>query len=83
MAKAPSPPIGLAKLDLEEKTREVRLRFKGKAAADVADYQRAYQAAHSQAVEAEPLILNIVQAHIDGDKGFQAWRKANPAEPSR
>ena len=83
MAKAPSPPIGLAKLDLEEKTLEVRLRFKGRAAADVADYQRAYQAAHSQAVEAEPLILNIVQAHIDGDKGFQAWRKANPAEPGR
>jgi hypothetical protein len=81
MAKPPSSPIALAKLDLEEKTLEVRLRLKGRAAVDVADYQRAYQAAHGQGVEAEPLILNIVQAHIEGDKGFQAWRKANPAAP--
>ena len=29
MAKSPSPPIALAKLDLEERTLEVRLRFKG------------------------------------------------------
>lgn len=79
MAKTPPPPIALGKLDLEEKTLEVKLRFKGKAAQDIADYQRAYQAAHGSGVEAEPLILNIVQGHIDGDKGFQAWRKANPA----
>ena len=83
MAKTPPPPIALAKLDLEEKTLEVRLRFKGKAAADVAEYQRAYQAAHGQAVEAEPLILRIVQEHIESDKGFQAWRRANPAEAAR
>ncbi|MBV9511527.1 MAG: DUF2274 domain-containing protein [Caulobacteraceae bacterium] len=82
MAKSPSAPIALAKLDLEEKTLEVRLRFKGKAALDVADYQRAYQAAHGQAVEAEPLILSIVQAHIEADRGFQAWRRANPAAPA-
>ena len=71
----------VAKLDLEEKTLEVRLRLKGKAAVDVADYLRAYQAAHGQAVEAEPLIVSIVQAHIEADKGFQAWRRAHPAEP--
>ena len=81
MAKPPAPPIALAKLDLEEKTLEVRLRLKGKAAVDVADYLRAYQAAHGQAVEAEPLIVSIVQAHIEADKGFQAWRRAHPAEP--
>jgi hypothetical protein len=80
MSKTPPPPIGLAKLDLEEKSLEVRLRLKGKAAVDVAEYQRAYHAAHGQAVEAEPLIINIVQAHIDADRGFQAWRKANPAK---
>lgn len=83
MAKSPAPPIGIAKLDLEEKSLEVRLRLKGKAAVDVADYLRAYQAAHGQAVEAEPLILSIVQAHIEADKGFQAWRKANPVEAAR
>ncbi len=82
MAKTPASPIALPKFDLEEKTLEVRLRLKGKAAVDVADYQRAYQAAHGQAVEIEPLIANIVQAHIDADKGFQSWRKANPADPA-
>lgn len=78
MAKSPAPPIAVPKLDLEEKSLEVRLRLKGKAAVDVADYLRAYQAAHGTSVEAEPLILSIVQSHIEGDKGFQAWRKANP-----
>jgi len=78
MGKTPASPIALAKVDLEEKTLEVRLRLKGKGAIDVADYQRAYQAAHGQAIEVEPLILSILQAHIDGDKGFQAWRRVNP-----
>ena len=78
MAKA-APPLALAKFDLEEKSLEVRLRLKGKAALDLIDYQRAYQAANSQAVEAEPLVLHIVQTFIDADRGFQAWRKANPA----
>lgn len=83
MAKSPSPPVALARLDLEEKSLEVRLRFKGKAAVDVADYQRAYQAAHGHSVEAEPLILKIVHDHIEADKGFQTWRRTNPAEANR
>ncbi len=79
MARPPAPPLALAKIDLEEKSLEVRLRLKGKAAIDLADYQRAYQAANGQAVEAEPLVLHILAAFIDADRGFQAWRKANPA----
>ena len=79
MARPPAPPLALAKIDLEEKSLEVRLRLKGKAAVDLADYQRAYQAANGQAVDAEPLVLHILAAFIDADRGFQAWRKANPA----
>ena len=79
MARPPAPPLALAKIDLEEKSLEVRLRLKGKAAVDLADYQRAYQAANGQGVEAEPLVLHILTAFIDADRGFQAWRKANPA----
>jgi hypothetical protein len=75
MARPPAPPLALAKIDLEEKSLEVRLRLKGKAAVDLADYQRAYQAANGQAVEAEPLVLHILAAFIDADRGFQAWRK--------
>lgn len=78
MARPPAPPLALAKIDLEEKSLEVRLRLKGKAAVDLADYQRAYQAANGQAVDPEPLVLHILAAFIDADRGFQAWRKANP-----
>ena len=78
MARTPPPPIALGKIDAEEKSMEVRLRFKGRAALDLADYLRAYQAANGQPIEAEPLVLHIVQAFIDGDRGFQAWRKSNP-----
>ena len=80
MAKSPAlAPLALPKIDLEEKSLEVRLRLKGKAALDVADYLRAYQAAHDHVVEAEPLILKIVHDHIEADRAFQTWRKANPA----
>ena len=77
MAKPPVP-LALPKIDLEEKTLEVRLRLKGKAALDLADYQRAYQALNGEAIEPEPLVASILTAFIDGDRGFAAWRKANP-----
>ena len=45
MAKPPTPaPLALAKIDLEEKTLEVKLRLKGKPAVDLMDYRRAHQA---------------------------------------
>lgn len=82
MAKA-SAPLALPKIDLEEKTLEVRLRLKGAAAADPADYQRAYQALNGEPIEAEPLVASILAAFIAGDRGFAAWRKANPAPKPR
>lgn len=78
MAKPPVP-LALGKVDLEEKTLEVKLRLKGAAAGDLADYQRAYQALNGEPIEAEPLVASIVAAFIAGDRGFAAWRKANPA----
>ena len=42
MAREPRTTLALPKLDTEEKTLDVRLRLKGKAAVDLADYQRAY-----------------------------------------
>ncbi len=79
MAKTPTPaPLALAKIDLEEKSLEVRLRLKGKAAVDLMDYRRAYQALNGP-IEAEPLVQSILGAFIEADKGFQSWRKANPA----
>jgi hypothetical protein len=78
MAKAPVP-LALGKVDLEEKSLEVKLRLKGAAAIDLLDYQRAYQALNGEAIEIEPLIASILSAFIAGDRGFAAWRKANPA----
>ncbi len=83
MAKASSTPLALARIDKEEKVLDVRVRLRGKAAQDVADYQRAYAAANGEPVDAEALVLNIVTAFIEADRGFQAWRKANPAPDGR
>jgi hypothetical protein len=83
MAKTPSTTLALPRIDTEEKLLDVRLRLKGKAAIDLADYQRAYAATTGDAVEPEALVLHILGVFIDGDKGFQAWRKANPPAEAR
>ena len=45
MAKAPSPtPLALPKIELEEKSLEVKFRLKGRSAVDLLDYKRAHQA---------------------------------------
>ena len=78
VAKA-SVPLALPKIDLEEKTLEVKLRLKGAAAVDLLDYQRAYQALNGEPIEPEPLVASILAAFIASDKGFSSWRKVNPA----
>ena len=84
MANSPSPaPLSLPKIDLEEKSLEVKLRLKGKAAVDLLDYQRAYQALHGAPIEAEPLVQSILAAFMEADRGFQAWRKAHPTAAAR
>ncbi len=67
----------------EEKALDVRLRLKGKAAVDLADYQRAYAETNGHAVELEHLAAHILAAFIDADRGFQAWRRSNPAPGAR
>ena len=83
MAKAPTNTLALARIDTEEKLLDVRLRLKGKAAVDLADYQRAYAATTGESVEPEILILHILAAFIEADRGFQTWRKANPAPEAK
>ena len=77
MATPSTPTLALPKIDLEEKLLEVRLRLKGKPAAELQDYLRAYNALHGASIEVEPLVQSILLAFIEGDRGFQAWRKAN------
>jgi hypothetical protein len=75
MPKSPAPALALPKIDLEEKSVELRLRLKGKAAVDLIEYQRAYQALNGETIEAEPLVVHILATFIEADRGFQAWRK--------
>jgi len=79
VARETKTTLALPKIDLEEKALDVRLRLKGKAAVDLADYQRAYAETNGHAVELDHLAAHILAAFIDADRGFQAWRKAKPA----
>ena len=81
MAKAPTT-LALPKLDREEKTLDLRLRLKGKAAVDLLDYQKLYEADHGESLETELLIQHILATFLDRDKAFQARRKAVPAGES-
>ena len=71
-------PLALPKIELEEKSLEVKFRLKGRAAIDLLDYRRAHQALNEQDVDIEVLVQSMLAKFIETDKGFQAWRKANP-----
>lgn len=76
MAKPPTVALALPRLDREEKTLDVRLRLKGRAAVDLADYQRAYETDHGESIETELLAQHIIATFLERDKAFQARRKS-------
>lgn len=76
MTRNPKTDLALARIDTEEKTTDVRLRLKGKLAVDLADYLRAYAEANGP-VDLELLLPHMLGAFMDGDRGFQAWRKGD------
>ena len=78
MTRPTKPTLSLAKLDLEEKVTDLRLRLRGKLALDLADYQRAYAQSNAQDIALEQLVPHILSTFMEADRGFQAWRKANP-----
>lgn len=82
MAKS-LPTLALPKLDREEKVTDLRLRLKGKAAIDLADYQRAYEADHGEAIETELLAQHIIATFLERDKVFQARRKTSASRTPR
>ena len=75
MARAKSTALALPKIDTEEKTLELRLKLKGKAAVDLADYKRAYEEASGK-IEIDQLAAHMLATFMDGDRGFQAWRRS-------
>lgn len=78
MTRPVKPTLSLAKIDLEEKVTDLRLRLRGKLAVDLIDYQRAYAQSNAQDIALEQLVPHILSTFMEGDRGFQAWRKANP-----
>lgn len=78
MTRPTKPTLSLAKIDLEEKVTDLRLRLRGKLAVDLVDYQRAYTQGNAQDIALEQLVPHILSTFMDADRGFQAWRKANP-----
>ena len=81
MAKAPTT-LALPKLEREEKTLDLRLRLKGKAAIDLLDYQRLYEADHGESLETEILAQHILATFLERDRAFQARRKSAAASES-
>lgn len=78
MTRPTKPTLSLAKIDLEEKVTDLRLRLRGKLAVDLVDYQRAYAQSNAQDIALEQLVPHILSTFMESDRGFQAWRKANP-----
>ena len=78
MTRPVKPTLSLAKIDLEEKVTDLRLRLRGKLAVDLVDYQRAYAHSNTQDIALEQLVPHILPTFMESDRGFEAWRKANP-----
>jgi len=72
MARTPTTTLALSKIDIEEKSTDLRLRLKGRLAVDLADYLRAYGEANGP-IDLDVLVPHMLGAFMDGDRGFQAW----------
>ena len=75
MTRPVKPTLSLAKIDLEEKVTDLRLRLRGKLAVDLVDYQRAYAQSDAQEIALEQLVPHILSTFMEADRGFQAWRR--------
>lgn len=79
MARTSTTTLAIAKIELEEKTTDLRLRLKGKIAVDLADYLRAYGESNGP-IDLDLLVPHMLGAFMDADRGFQAWRKGAGAK---
>jgi len=82
MGREPKTGLALPKIELEEKSIDLRLRLKGKPAVDLADYRAAYVEANGE-IDLEVLAAHVLTAFIEADKGFQAWRRGREAATKR
>jgi hypothetical protein len=76
VAKPPAAALALPKLDKAEKTLDVRLRLKGRAAVDLADYQKLYEEDHGESYDTAAVVAHILNTFIEADRAFQTRRKS-------
>ena len=76
MARVSRTHIALVKIDTDEPPSEIKIKLKGRLRADLQAYREAYADQHGELVELEMLIPHMLGVMVQGDKGFQAWRKA-------
>jgi hypothetical protein len=79
MARTPMTTLAIPKIELEEKTTDLKLRLKGRIALDLADYLRAYGEANGP-IDLDLLVPHMLGAFMDADRGFQTWRKGDAAK---
>lgn len=70
------PELAIPKLDKEEKSLDLRLRLRGRAALDLIDYGKAYEATHGEPIDPELLAQHIIATFLERDRAFQTRRKA-------
>jgi hypothetical protein len=76
--RARKPAVAIARIGAEPAPLELKARLTGETASAFKDYQRAYLDAHGEVPEPGALVAQILGAFMKADRGFLAWRKANP-----
>jgi len=80
MAREPKTSLALPKIDTEEKSLDLRLRLKGKAAVDLTEYQAAYAEANG-AIELEILAATSWRRSSRRTKASRPGGAAAPPAP--
>ena len=72
MARPPVQTLCVARIEIEEKTTDLKLPLKGKLAGDLADYLRAHNDINGQSVELDLAVPHMLATFMDADRGLQA-----------
>jgi len=76
--KAPRPAVNISFIAVHDKQTELKFKLTGELAAAFEEYHRAAEAVAGKALDHGFVASQMIAKHIEADKGFAAWRKANP-----
>jgi hypothetical protein len=78
--KPAAKPVALARIETDDQSVDLRLKLKGRFAAQLNAYREAYAEAHGHSVELETLAPQMLASFMAGDKGFQVWLRRRNKE---